>query len=274
MKKIIVTIVAALMLTSIMALAGCQKNSYVIKEGYLTVATNAEFKPFEYKEGSDFLGVDIDLAKEIAKELNLTLSIKDMDFDAVVSNVKSGKADIAMAGLTVNEVRKKSINFSDEYFNASQYLIIKKSDTRFDGLTTAKQVEDKINSLSNQTIGAQNGTTGYYYAKGDEDWEFDGFTQNGTTTNGYPNGSLAVKAIIDNNIDMVIIDELPARSLVTANSDNVKLIDIALTDEQYAIGVRKNNADLLNDINEALKKIKADGRFEAILAKYFINLDA
>jgi len=265
MKKIVGLFVAILLTASIFMFTACQRNMYLVKEGTLTVVTNAEFNPFEYKEGNEFKGIDMELAKLIADELGLQLEIKDVDFDAVLTNISTNKADIALAALTVSEERKKTVNFTDSYFNASQYIIVKSTDTRFDGLATAAQIEAKIKSINDLTIGVQSGTTGQFYAEGDEDWGFEGLNAIVQT---YSRGALAVQKILDGGIDIVIIDEMPAKELVNSIA-GVKLINVALTDEEYAIAVRKNSLDLLKDVNAALKKIIADGRFKAIVDKYF-----
>ena len=106
----------------------------------LVVATNAAFAPFEYKEGDQFAGIDMEIAALIAEKLGLELVIMDMDFDAVVTSVGKNGVDIAMAGLTVNETRKQSVNFSDSYYNAAQVILVKENETAFDNCKTADEV--------------------------------------------------------------------------------------------------------------------------------------
>lgn len=174
----------------------------------LVVATNAAFAPFEYTEGDKFLGVDMEIAKLLADELNMELVIQHMDFDAVCLAVGQHKCDIAMAGLTVNTEREEHVTFSESYYQASQVLIVKGSDTTFDNCKTAADVETILNSLDKNTkVGVQDGTTGQLYSEGDADWGFDGFP---VTTVGYKNGSLAVQDMINGNINFVIIDAGPA----------------------------------------------------------------
>lgn len=174
----------------------------------LVVATNAAFAPFEYTEGDKFLGVDMEIAKLLADELNMELVIQHMDFEAVCLAVGQHKCDIAMAGLTVNAEREEHVTFSESYYQASQVLIVKGSDTTFDNCKTAADVETILNSLDKNTkVGVQDGTTGQLYSEGDADWGFDGFP---VTTVGYKNGSLAVQDMINGNINFVIIDAGPA----------------------------------------------------------------
>ena len=206
-------------------------------EGQLVVATNAGFAPFEYKIGNMFFGIDMEIAKHIADKMNLQLVIVDMDFDGIVGAVGNtvDGIQIGMAGMTVNEVRKQTGNFTDTYYQASQMIIVKSDDTTFDACTTVEEIEN-ILSASNKKIGYQSGTTGEYYIEGDVDWGFDGYANlNGS---GYQNAGLAVNDMKNGNIDWVIIDEMPAKVLANSVS-GVKVIEIGLTEEEYAFCVCK-----------------------------------
>jgi polar amino acid transport system substrate-binding protein len=180
----------------------------------LLVATNAEFEPFEYKQGDQFYGIDMEIAQLLADKLGKELVIVDMAFDAVLLSVQQGKADIGMAGLTVTEERAQQVDFSDTYYSASQKLIVKGDDTTFDSCTTKEDVDNILNSLdSNTLIGGQNGTTGQAYVEGSEDFDFDGLP---ATWKGYANGSLAVQDLINGGVNYVIIDAAPASAITTA----------------------------------------------------------
>ena len=180
----------------------------------LVVATNAEFAPFEYKEGDTYYGVDMEIADLLAKELGKELVIKNMDFDAVCLAVGQHKCDIAMAGLTINEERKEQVTFSDPYYNAQQKLIVPSNNTEFDDCKTAADVEAiLIKKDDTCKIGVQSGTTAQFYSEGDEGWDFPGFP---VTTTGYKNGSLAVQDMVNGNIDYVIIDAAPAERITEA----------------------------------------------------------
>ncbi len=180
----------------------------------LLVATNAAFEPFEYTEGDAYYGIDMEIAQIIADELGLELVIKNMEFSAVCLSVGNGTADIAMAGLTVNEERTEYVTFSDSYYNASQKIVVAADDTTFDECATADDVIAILNTYGTEvSIGYQNGTTGNFFVEGDEDWGFDGFA---TTNSGYSNGSLAISDLINGNIDYVIIDEAPAEAIVAS----------------------------------------------------------
>lgn len=175
----------------------------------LIVATNAAFEPFEYMKGDTYYGVDMEIAAGLAAYLGKELVILNMDFDAVCLSVSQGKADIAMAGLTVKPDREEHVTFSDAYYKASQKLIVMETETMFDNCKTAEDVEKVLASLPQGTkVGTQNGTTGQKYVGGDEEWEFDGFAN--LNCIGYRSGSLAVQDVINGNCKLVVIDEAPA----------------------------------------------------------------
>ena len=180
----------------------------------LVVATNAGFEPFEYMDGDKYVGIDMEIADLLAKELGVELVINNMDFDAVCLSVGQHKCDIAMAGLTVKPDREEYVTFSKSYYNASQKLIVKADDTTFDACKTKEDVEAILSAMdSSKKIGVQNGTTGQFYVQGDADWGFAGFP---VTCTGYKNGSLAVQDIINGNIDYVVIDSAPAVAITAA----------------------------------------------------------
>lgn len=180
----------------------------------LLVATNAEFEPFEYKKGDQFYGIDMEIVKAFADSIGKELVIKDMQFDAVVLSVQQGKADLAIAGLTVNEKRAKQVNFTDSYYSASQKLIVKADETKFDECKTKEDVVAILNTFDENTkIGGQNGTTGQSYVQGDEEFGFDGLKSKFV---GYANGSLAVQDLINGGVDYVIIDAAPAAAITNA----------------------------------------------------------
>ena len=183
----------------------------------LIVATNAEFEPFEYMKGENYYGVDMEMAAYIAKKLGKELVIKNMNFDAVCLSVGQHKCDIAMAGLTISEDRKEYVNFSDPYYEASQRLIVKGTDTTFDACKSADDVNAILNSLTeDKKIGCQQGTTGNSFIEGSEDLGFPGLKAKAVA---YKSGSLAVQDLINGGVDYVIIDSAPAASIAKAIND-------------------------------------------------------
>lgn len=178
-------------------------------EGCFVVATNAYFPPFEYYNGNKLTGIDMKIASLLAAKFNKTLYILDEDFDAIFTSVETGEADIAMAGITVNETRLKTYDFTAEYYESAQVLVVKADDTTYDACKTADEVEAIFAAQNKQyIIGTQNGTTGYMYCFGDDDFGYDGFKN--LTTNGYKTGALAIQDIVSGVVNAVVIDKQPA----------------------------------------------------------------
>lgn len=180
----------------------------------LVVATNAAFEPFEYKNGNDYYGVDMEIAALLAEKLGMELVISNMDFEAVCLSVGQHKCDIAMAGLTVKPDREEYVTFSKSYYTASQKLIVRSDDNTFADCKSVEDIEKILNGFDGKIkVGVQNGTTGALYCTGDEDWGFAGFK---FETKGYKNGSLAVQDMLNKNINYVIIDSAPAKCITEA----------------------------------------------------------
>lgn len=180
----------------------------------LIVATNAAFEPFEYTEGENYYGIDMEIASLLAESLGKELVIKNMDFDSVCLSVGQHKADLAMAGLTVKPDREEYVTFSTSYYTASQKLIVPADNTEFDNCKTADDVVAILNTKSaSDKIGVQNGTTGQFYVEGDADWGFDGLPSECV---GYKSGSLAVQDLVNGNLAYVIIDSAPAVCITDA----------------------------------------------------------
>ncbi|TLD96518.1 amino acid ABC transporter substrate-binding protein [Helicobacter jaachi] len=251
--------ILSLILCSLFMLNACSDDE-------LVVATAANFMPFEYVEGKEFRGIDMDIAKVIADKLHKKLVIKDMEFDSVVTALASHNADIAISGLTINQTRAKVIDFSDTYFNASQMVIIESSDERFAHIHDKEQLLETLRAIPNLKIGVQAGTTAQFYVSGDKDWGFEGLAN--AEVKGFSNGALATIAMKNHQVDIVMIDEMPARAIVAA-SEGVSLLEIPLTNEQYAIGVAKGENELKNQINAILQSMKDDGTMENIIKKHY-----
>ncbi|WP_299547253.1 transporter substrate-binding domain-containing protein [uncultured Helicobacter sp.] len=233
----------------------------------LVVATAAEFPPFEYKEGAEYKGVDIEVSREIAKRLGKELEIKDMEFDSVMSAVGSGNADFAASGLTINEARLKVADFTKSYYNANQVVIIKSENATLKALSNdAEALIAEISKQDGIKIGVQTSTTGAFFAKGDKDWGFAGFPK--AEIKSFVNGSLAVSALVNGQVDIVILDEAPAKLISKANV-GTEVLNATLTQEQYGIAVKKGNKELLDSINSALEVMEKDGTLESIMQKYF-----
>ena len=265
MKK---TNLSLLALLGVISLTGCSNKFYTldqIKEsGKLIVTTNAEFAPFEYKEGNELKGIDIDIIKAYGEYINVEVVIQDVDFDSALLSVSNCKSDLAIAAITTNPVRDETMDFSVSYYEANQVVIVKEG-SEYINLSNA---EDILSALSNNSakIGCQRGTTGQYYIEGDADWEFDGISNAKCMT--YDSGALAVTALANGQIDAVIIDEAPA-SMYCKTISGVTYLDVVLTEEEYAIAVAEGNETLVNSLNEFISKIKEDGTFDSIVSKYY-----
>ena len=218
------------------------------ENGTLTVGTNAEFPPYESYEDGQIVGIDMDIMRAVSDELGMELEIEDIAFDSIIPEIVSGKADMALAGMTVTEDRKASVDFSDTYATASQMIIVKE-DSKIAGPDDLKGV----------TVGVQLGTTGDIYVS---DLEADG-----TTVERYNKGFEAVQALSQGKIDAVVIDGEPAKTFVS-ETEGLKILDEAFTVEEYAIAVKKGNSELLDKINTALESLKDNGTLDEIVAKY------
>ena len=223
-----------------------------IEAGKLIMSTNAAFPPYEMVADDGSLeGIDVEVAAAIAEKLGLELVIDDMDFDAALLAVQQGKSDIVMAGVTVTEDRKMVMNFSDSYATGVQVVIVKEgSDVTMD-------------NLGEKMIGCQRGTTGYIYAS--DSPENGGYGEGHVTA--YENGASAVQALINGQVDCVIIDSAPAAEFVAANA-GLTILDTEYTSEDYAIGMSKDNTALLEAVNAALADLTADGTLQTIVDKY------
>ena len=261
MKKIIALVLACMLIVT--CFAGCG----AADDGKLVMATNAAFPPYEYKaDDGSFAGIDVEIAALIAEELGLELEIVDIDFGAIVAGVATGKYDMGMAGLTVTEERKESVNFTNSYAKGIQSVIVKADSayasfedfyTGFDADGNPAGVKDNIK------IGVQQDTTGDIYSSSDAvDW---GFGEANVVR--YKTGADAVEALKSGKVTAVIIDNEPAKSFVNAN-EGLKILEGSYAEEDYAIAINKEDTKLLEDINAALKKLTDEGKIAQIVNKY------
>lgn len=248
--------------------SSCKSNfktvDQIVASGKVIVATNAEFAPFEYLEGGTFKGIDIEIIQGYAEHLNIEIVIKDQDFDAALLSISKNKADIAIAAITSNETRQRTMSFSNPYFVANQVAIVK-NNSIYSNIETKEELLNAL-SANKAKIGVQRGTTGEYYVKGDEDWDFPGISKAEVAL--YDNGALAANALKNGQIDAVIIDIAPANLYVKNFTDLVVLQPI-LTQEEYAIAVAKGNTTLINSLNEYIDLIKENGKFDEIVSRYY-----
>lgn len=258
MKKIL-TIALCLMLA--LSFAACGGNT-VTEEAtdatgaaearVLTMATNAEFPPFEYLEGEEIVGADVEIAEAIAEKLGAELEITNIDFDAALTGAATGKYDMAVAGITANDERRQNMNFSVDYYTASQAIIV----TADSEIAVAADLEGK-------TVSCQEGTTGEQYL-------LDG----GYAIQSFKTGAEAITALVSGKVDAVVIDDAVARALSEKQNGATVVLEEALTKEAYAIALKKGNDELTAEIDAALGELKADGTLATIFEKYGLPYDA
>lgn len=221
-----------------------------VKDGVLTMATNATFPPYEYYEGNEVIGIDAEIAKAVADKLGLELKIEDMEFNSITIAVTQGRADIGLAGMTVTEERKEAVDFSDSYATGIQVVIVADD-------SDIQSVDD----LEGKKIGVQLATTGDIYAKEDFGEE---------NVEAYNKGADAVMALKQGKVDAVIIDNQPALAFVKG-AEGLKILETEYKVEDYAAAIAKGNDALLEAFNGALAELKEDGTIQTIIDKYIVS---
>ena len=235
MKKVIILIMLLIIL------GGCKKNT-----NELIMVTEAGFAPYEYYDDGEVVGVDVDIAKEIAKYLGKTLVVKDIAFDSIINEVKTGKADFGAAGISYSDDRAKNVDFSINYSVSKQVVIVSNNSNI-----------NNVNNISNKKIAVQLGSIA------------DTFV-----TANFKNASIvrqkkylaAIEDLKAGKVDCVVMDELPAKEIVASNS-GIKILDGSLTNDSYGMVVKKGNKELLDAINTVLEKLKNEGKID----EYIIN---
>lgn len=283
-KKIVlltvVAVVAALSLSII--LAGCttvdmsKAGPEEIKEyGKLVVATSPDFPPFEsLDEAGNVIGWDIDVAKALAEKLGVELEIQKMEFDAVLSSVAAGKVHIGMAGISNTAKRDESVDFSLNVFDSSQMIIVRADNTSINGPM----------DLAGKTVAVQAGTIGNWLAEMDEDYAYN-FDDDGNvlldepilgapkTVTKLSSGLMAIQQVKNGQADAVILDKLPAKTIVeklnAEGGNQLKILDMSVYDDAYAFAIGEGNTALKTWIDEALTELKEEGFFEELNSKWF-----
>ncbi len=270
MKKFLKIASLILVAAMLLSFAACgEKAPEEETKKVLTMATNAAFPPYEYRDGDKIVGIDAEIAEAIAKELGMELEIIDTEFGSIVGGVQTGKYDIGMAGMTVTDERKQSVNFSNTYAKGVQSVIVTEDSeyasfedfyTGFDADGNPTGVKEGIK------IGVQQDTTGDIYSSDlPEKWGFN--PEGAENVVRYKTGNEAVLALKSGKVTAVIIDNEPAKSYV-ASTEGLKILDGAYVEEDYAIAIAKENTELLENINAALVKLTDDGTIPGIIEKY------
>ena len=216
--------------------------------GVLRMGTNATFPPYEYvDENNEVAGIDADIAAAIAEKLGMELEITDMAFDSLIPALQSDTIDTVLAGMTVDPERAEQVNFTDSYATGVQVIIVP------EGSDIASP-----DDLEGKNIGVQTGTTGDLYCTDDYGQEF---------VKQFDNGPLAVAALVNGQVDCVVIDNEPAKTYVAANQ-GLKILDTAYANEEYAAAIAKDNTELFEQVNAAIQELKEDGTIDSIIEKY------
>ena len=280
MKKILALVLALVMMaTMALAFTSCGGDEIIVQ-------TNAFFAPFEYYEGTEIVGVDVEIMNKVGEKLGKKITFKNVEFSAIIDNVKEGKVcDAGAAGITITDERKEKVDFSTPYYTSVQYVIFAAdSDIAKRGAEGSQYIVWE--AMAGKTIGVQTDTTGWIYTDGeiyataDNDYGYDGVLY-GTNTElkTFDNAQLAADGIASNIVDYVIIDELPAEYIVSKNSGLACLplyyagateADDAPVEEQYAICVTKGNTELLDAINAVLADLIKDGKVEEMVMNHMI----
>lgn len=239
MKKIFLVLMLTILLT------GCGKN-----DDELIMVTEAGFAPYEYYEGGEIVGVDIDIANEIAASLGKKLVVKDIAFDSIVNEVKSGKADFAAAGISYSEERAEEVDFSINYATSKQVVIVNENSD----ISLPEQIKDK-------KIAVQLGSIADTYV-----------------TKEYKNATItrqkkylaAIQDLKTGKVDCVVMDELPAEEILKENS-GLKILEKELTQDKYGMIVKKGNKELLDNINKVLNRLISEGKISEYVIKHTGN---
>ena len=242
MQKILAVLLAVCLIAGISACGGSGGD-----DNQLIMATNANFPPYEYHEGGEIVGIDVEIAQAIAEKLDKELKIEDMEFGAIIDAVASGKADMGVAGMTVREDRLENANFSDPYTTATQVIIVQEGSD----ITEADHLADK-------SVGVQENTTGDSVVSDDYP---DADVQR------YKNGADAVLALVQGKVDAVVIDNEPAKVFVSQN-EGLAILESPYAVEEYAIAIAKDNDELLEQVNTVIGELKEDGTLQQIIDKY------
>lgn len=233
----------SLLFICLIVMVGCGKKD----DNKLVMVTEACFAPYEYYENGEIVGVDVDIAKEIAKELGKELVIKDIAFDSIINEVRTGKADIGAAGISYSDERAKKVDFSINY-SVSKQVVIVKNDSFI----------NSINDINDKKIAVQLGSVADTYV-----------------TENYKNAEIvrqkkylaAIEDLKVGKVDLVVMDELPAKEIIEKNSD-IKILDGELTSDSYGMIVKKGNTELLETVNKVLNRLSSDGSIDNFIIKH------
>ncbi len=250
MKKIISLILALTLAVGVcFAFASCGAKGKTLAEvkeaGKLVIATSPDFPPFENLEGGEVVGIEIDIMKLIAEELDVELVITEMDFDSVLIGIQSAKYDCGVSGITVNAKREKNMRFTSPYYVAAQSIVVKA-----DSAISSKA------DLEGKKVSVQTATTAEDFC-----------TTEGYTVSSFQANADAKAALTTGKVDAWVVDNLTAKEMVK-DGDGLKILSENMTEEPYAFAFAYGSEDLVAEIDSILKGLIADGTVKAIFEKY------
>lgn len=231
-----------LLVMSILLLTGCKRD-----DNKLILATEAGFAPYEYYQDGEIVGVDIDIAREIAASLGKELVIKDVSFDFIINEIKSGKSDIGAAGMSITKERLEEVDFSVEYAVSNQVVIVP-MDSRI----------TSIDQISNQRIAVQLGTVADSYVN--ENYK-------DATVIRQKKYLSMVEDLKAGKVDLIIMDLLPANEIIKSN-EGLKILDEYLFTDKYGMAIKKGNKELLDKVNDVLTRLMSEGKIEEYTIKH------
>lgn len=245
MKKHLAVI---LVLGMVVSLVACGKKE---ESDQLIVGTEAGFAPYEYLEGDKVVGVDMDIAKAIADSMDKELVIKNMEFDGALVAVQQGKVDFVAAGVSVDEKRKKSMDFSTEYISSTDVVIVNKANP------TVSSVDD----LDGKIIAVQQGNIADFYVSDENNLKAKEVRR-------YTKFAQASEDLKNGKVDCIVMDKYPAEELIAASNDTLVMLDGILFEDKYAIAVQKGNKELLDKINTVIDELIKDGKIDEFVANH------
>ena len=257
MKKTIFVLIALLALATLAAGCGGDKKDAKTDqktEKVLRIGTNADFAPFEFQDvnGKEYQGFDMDLIRAVAKEMGYKAEIQNINFDGLIPALEAGNLDVIISGMTINDERKKKVDFSEPYYKSGLSIIVKKDDKSI----------NKFSDLKGKKVAVQIGTTSAMEVKKIEGAEVKEFNSSADTF-------LELKA---GGVDAVVNDR-PVNDyyIMKSGVTDVRCLEELLTSEDYGIAISKKNAELTKQVNAALKKLHDNGEYDKIFKKWFGN---
>lgn len=217
------------------------------RESKLIMVTEAGFAPYEYYADGKIVGVDVEIAKEIAKELGRKLVVKDVAFDSIIHEIKSGKADIGVAGISYTDERAKQVDFSIDYTTSKQVVLVKRN-------SSIKELSD----IKNKKIAVQLGSVADMYVSANYKEKYIVRQKKYLA---------AIQDLLDNKVDCVVMDELPAVEMLRVNAD-IRILNEVLVEDSYGIIVNKGNIELLEVVNRVINRLKNEGKIDEFILEY------